>query len=91
MCILRFDLMNVYNSMYFYYLLLFVMHVLSFDKLGNLLMYLSLSGIRCISAKLLYVCQTIGARIGKWLPKQATADNIVSYIGSTEIGNSCKI
>ena len=47
-------------SMYFYYLLLFVIHVLSLDQLGDLLMYLSLSGMRCISAELSYVCQTVG-------------------------------
>ena len=59
-CVLRIGLMHVYYSMYFYYLLLFVIHVLSLDKLGNLLMYLSPSMMRCISAELSYVCQTIG-------------------------------
>ena len=54
-CVLRIGLMHVYHSMYFYYLLLFVSHVLSLDKLGDLLMYLSLSMMRCISAELLYV------------------------------------
>ena len=67
-CVLRIGLMHVYYSMYFYYLLSFVIHILSLDKLGDLLMYLSLSVIRCISAELLYVCQTIGVWIGKWLP-----------------------
>ena len=57
--ILRIGLMHVYYSMYFYYLLLFVIHVLSIDKLGELLTYLSLSVIRCISAELLYVCQPV--------------------------------
>ena len=57
--------MYVYYSMYFYYLLLFVMHVLSLDKLEDLLIYLSLSVMRCISAELLYACQTVGVWIGK--------------------------
>ena len=59
-CVLRIGLMHVYYSMYFYYLLLFVIHVLSLDKLEDLLMYLSLNVMRCISAELLYVCQTEG-------------------------------
>ena len=59
-CVLRIGLMHVYYSMYFYYLLLFVIHVLSLDKLVDLLVYLSLSMMRCISAELLYVCQTVG-------------------------------
>ena len=64
-CVLRIGLMHVYYSIYFYYLLLFVIHVLSLDKLGDLLMFLSLSAIRCISAELSYVCQTAGVWIGK--------------------------
>ena len=67
-CVLRIGLVHVYHSMYFYYLLLFVIHVLLLDKLGDLLMYLNLSAIRCISAEPLYVCQTVGVWIGKWLP-----------------------
>ena len=47
----RISLMYVYHSMYFHYLLLFVIHVLLLDKLGNLLMYLSLSVTSCISAE----------------------------------------
>ena len=66
--VLRTGLMHVYYSMYFYYLLLFVIHVLSLDKLEDLLMYLSLNVMRCISAELLYVCQTVSVWIGKWLP-----------------------
>ena len=68
MCILSIGLMHVYYSMYFYYLLLFVIYVLSLDKLWDLLMYLSLSVMCCISAELSYVCQTVGVWIGKWLP-----------------------
>ena len=67
-CVLRIGLIHVYYSMYFYYLLLFIIHVLSMDKLGDLLMYLSLSMMCCISAELLCVCQTVGVWIGKWLP-----------------------
>ena len=67
-CILRIGLMHVYYLMYFYNLLLFVIHVLLLDKLGDLLMYLSLSVIRRISAELLYVCQTVGVYIRKWFP-----------------------
>ena len=29
---------------------------------------LGIGVMRCISAELLYVCQTIGVSIGKWLP-----------------------
>ena len=67
-CVLRIGLMHVYHSMYFHYLLLLVIYLLLLDKLGDLLMYLSLSVIRYISAELLYVCQTIGVWIGKGLP-----------------------
>ena len=67
-CIYRIGLMHVYYSMYFYYLLVFVIYVLLWDKLGDLLMYLSLSVMRCTSAELLYACQTVGVWIGKWLP-----------------------
>ena len=65
---LRIGLIHVYYSMYFYYLLLCVIYVLSLDKLCDLLMYLSLSVMCCISAELSYVCQTVGVWIGKWLP-----------------------
>ena len=67
-CVLRIGLMHVYHSMYFHYLLLLVIHVILLDKLEDLLMYLSLSAIRCISAEPLYACQTVGVWIGKWLP-----------------------
>ena len=33
--VLRIGLMHIYYSMYFYYLLLFVIHVLSLDKAGG--------------------------------------------------------
>ena len=66
--VLRIGLMHVYYSMYFYYVLLFVIHMLSLDKLEDLLMYLSLNVMRCISAELSYVYQTVGVWIGKWLP-----------------------
>ena len=49
-CVRRIGLIHVYHSMYFHYLLLFVIHVLLLDKLGDLLMHLSLSVIRRISA-----------------------------------------
>ena len=67
-CVLRIGLMHVYYSMYFHYLLLFVINVLLLDKLGDRLMYLSLSVICYISAELLYVCQTISVWISKWPP-----------------------
>ena len=66
-CVLRIGLMYVYYSIYFYYLLLFVIHMLSLDKLKNLLLYIRLSMMRCISGELLYICQTVGVCIGKWL------------------------
>ena len=36
-------------------------------KLGDLLIYLGLSMMHYISAELLYICQTVGVCIGKWL------------------------
>ena len=65
MCILRIGLMHSCYSMYFYYLLYFVIHKLSLDKLGDLLMYLSLSVMCCISGDLSYICQTVGVWNGK--------------------------
>ena len=53
--VLRLGLMHIYNSMYFDYLLLFVIHLLSLNNLADLLMYLSLSVMRCTSAELLYI------------------------------------
>ena len=63
--VLTIGLMHVYHSMYFHYLLLFVIHMLLLDKFRDLLMYLSLSTRRCISAEPLYVCLTVGVWIGK--------------------------
>ena len=63
--VLRIGLMHIYYSIYFYYLLLFIIYVLSLDKLGDLLMYLSLSIVRYILAELLYACQTVSVLIGK--------------------------
>ena len=60
--------MHVDYSMYFYYLLLFVIHVLSLDELEDLLMYVSLSVMRRISAELAYICQTVGVWLEKRLP-----------------------
>ena len=65
--VFRIGPMHVYQWMYCHYLLLFVIHVLLLNKFGDLLMYLSLSTRRCISAEPLYVCQTVGVWIGKWL------------------------
>ena len=59
-CVLRIGLMHVCHSMYFHYLLLFVIHMILLDKLGDLLMYLSLSVMRCLSTELSYVSQTVG-------------------------------
>ena len=64
-CVLRIGLMHSYHSMYFYYLLYFVIHKLSLDKLGDLLMYLSLSVMCCISGELFHVYQTVGVLIGQ--------------------------
>ena len=67
-CLVRIGLMHVYYLIHFYYLLLFVIHVSSFDKLRDLPMHLSLHVMRCISAELFHACQTVGIVIGKWLP-----------------------
>ena len=53
--VLRVGLMHVYNLIYFYYFLLFVIHVLSLDKLGDLLLYLRLNVMCYIPIELLYV------------------------------------
>ena len=90
-CFLRIDLMHVYYSMYFYYLLLFVVHVLSLGKLAYLLMYLSVSVMCCISAELLHACQTVGVWIGKCLPIWATSHDRTLHAGFTVIGSSCEI
>ena len=66
-CVLRIGLMHVYYLIYFYYLLLLVIHVLSLDKFGDLLMYLTLSVMRCIPVELLHVCQAVDVYIRKWL------------------------
>ena len=63
--VLRIGLMHVYYSIYLYYLLFFVIYVLSLDKFRDLLMYPSLSVTRCILAELSYACQTVGVCIGK--------------------------
>ena len=61
MDVLRIGLMHVHYSIYFHHLLLFVIQVLSLDQLGDLLMYLSLSVMCCLSPEILYVTQTVGA------------------------------
>ena len=63
--VLQIGLIYVYYSMYFYNLLLFVIPVLSLDQVEDLLTYLSLTIMHCISAELLYVCRPMGVWIGK--------------------------
>ena len=91
MCVLRIGLMHLSYCIYFYYLLLFITHVLLLAKLGDLLMYLSLSVIRSILAELLYVCQTVGVCIRKWLPNLVSIDNTALYVSFSKIGISFKI
>ena len=55
--------MEVYYSMSSYYLLLFVIYVLSLDNLADLLMHFSLSVMCYISPEFLYIYQTIGFNI----------------------------
>ena len=64
-CVLMIGLIYIYYLMYFDYLLLFIIHVLSLYKLRDLLMHLSLSMMRYTSGKLAYACQTVGSRIGR--------------------------
>ena len=89
--VLRIGFTHVYYLMYFYYLLFVVIHVLSLDKLGDLLMKLSLSIMRCISAELSYLGQTVGVWIGNWLPNWVTTHNTTSISGFTIIGSSLEI
>ena len=44
--------MHVYDLIYFHYLQLFINLVLSLDTVGDLLMYLSLSVMHCITSEL---------------------------------------
>ena len=83
-------LLHIYYVMYFNYFLLFVILVLSLDKRADVRMYLSLSVMSCISAELLYVCQTVAVWNRKLLSNQATSDITASYIGLAEIGSSHK-
>ena len=87
-CVLRIGLMPVYYLMYFYDLLLFVIHMLSLDKLGDLPTYLNQSMRRCISAGLLYTCQPVVLWIGIWFPNLATTGDTASCVGLTEIVTS---
>ena len=75
-CILRIGLIYVYYSIYFYNLMLFVTHILSLDKYGDLLLYLSLSVMHCMSVELSHVYETAHAWIGKQLSDKATVDDI---------------
>ena len=90
-CVLRIGLIHVYYSMYFYYLLLFVIHVLSLHKLEDLLLYFSLYVMCYLSAELLYVYQTVGVCIRKWLADQTTTDDTASYLGFAKIDSSKEI
>ena len=83
--------MHIYYSMYFYYLLYFITHILSLTKLGDMLLHLSLSVISCIAAELGYVGQTVGIWIGKWLLDEASSNDRDSHVGPAKIGWSCNI
>ena len=61
--VFQIGLIYVYYLMYFYYLLLFVIHVLLLDNIEDLLMYLSLSFIHCISDEYLYIYKPVGVYI----------------------------
>ena len=50
-CMLRIGLMHISHTIYLYYLLLFVIHVLSLDKLRDLRMHLCLSLMRYITSE----------------------------------------
>ena len=90
-CILRIGLMHIYYSIYFQYLVLFVIYLLSLDKLEDLLTYFGMRVRHSISAKLLYTCETVGVWIGKWLLNEATTNNIASQVSLAKIGSYCKI
>ena len=47
-CMCRIGRMQLNDCMYFYNLLFFIIHVLSIDKFGNLLIYFNLSIMCCI-------------------------------------------
>ena len=83
--------MYVYESMYLYYLLLLGIYALLFDKLWDLLMYLNVSIMHYILSEDLYVPQTAGVWIARWLSSQATTDGIVFHIVLAKIVNSYEI
>ena len=65
--VLRIGLMHILYSIYIFYLVSFVIHVLSLDNLVDPLMYLSIGVMHCILAEPFYVCQTIDAWIRNWV------------------------
>ena len=89
-CVLRTGLMYGYYLMYFY-LSSVVIHMLSLDKIRDLIMYLRLSVTCDISAERLYVCETVGVCSRKWLSNLATTDNIASHTGYAKIERSHEI
>ena len=66
--LLKIGLIYVYYLIAFHYVLLFVMYILSLDHLVNLLLFLSLRMIYCISAEHLYARHIAGLCIGEWPP-----------------------
>ena len=66
--VLRIGLIHGYYLIHCYYHLLFVIFVLSFNNLDNLLLYLCLMVMHCISAEIFYTWQTAGVKIEKRLP-----------------------
>ena len=65
--VLRIGIIYVSDAINFYYLLLFITHMLVLDKLEDALVYRNLTVIRCIFVELLYVYQTLVVWISKGL------------------------
>lgn len=80
-------------SLYIRFLLSSVVHNLNtiIGYVKDLLMYYRFYQVWCMSAELLYGCQTAGVQIDKWLPNETTTDNTASKVGLTTIDLSCEI
>ena len=79
--------MYVYYTMYFYYLHLFLIHVLSLDKPWGTAHVSQLLCAALHLSRILYVCQTAGGVIGMWLSHWTITEYIVLYVGLIEIGS----
>jgi len=67
--------MHVISSIYFHFILRYVIYMFLFVVLQVQLKYVSPYTLRCNTAYLIYVCQTAAFLIGKSIPSWATTDD----------------